>query len=57
MEEQNMPITIMLCGPDNGCEHDFSGWVEYTEPDGAATGTSVCVKCGVRAIDLAMWSD
>jgi len=48
-------ITVHRCGPKltcpDGSEHDYSEWVNL--PDGA--GTSVCVKCGHRAIDDAYW--
>jgi len=55
------PVTIFLCGPSK-CEHDYSG-EDYAENrmdehgNWVVTGwTSVCTKCGARAIDEAAWS-
>ena len=49
-------LMLFCCGPSK-CEHDYSGWVEFKDEHGGGGGTAVCVKCGSRAIDEAMWGD
>lgn len=48
------PLVIFKCGPKKSCpdgtEHDFSKFVKLKNG-----GTTVCSKCGHRAIDDAMW--
>lgn len=47
-------LTIFHCGPQNQCpdgaEHDWSAWESFENG-----GTTVCSKCGCRAIDNDMW--
>lgn len=47
-------LTLFTCGPSK-CEHDYSGWQEWTDPDGCRIGSALCVKCGAAAIDEAAW--
>ena len=42
-------LTLFQCGPSR-CKHDYS---LYQIIDGGET--AVCVKCGARAIDEAVW--
>lgn len=50
-------VTVFLCGPNRECQHDYC-FVEAIFEDGKFVGdTTVCGKCGTRAIDEAMWND
>ena len=54
--EWHEPVTIFQCGPSN-CAHDYSGYEDVIDDLGRlAGGTSVCIKCGARAIDEAAWA-
>lgn len=44
-------VTVMVCGPNTSCDHDWSKWED--RPDGVCT--AVCAICGAAAIDEAMW--
>ena len=50
--------TIYICGP-GGCppgECDMNGpGIEGTFPGGGGFSSATCSKCGVSAIDRAMW--
>ena len=49
-------VTVFVCGPKNGCEHDYSGWQDITDSAGKVVGgTAVCVKCGYTAYEEDMW--
>lgn len=50
-------ITIFVCGPNKTCDHDYSGWEDFSDPDGSTGGTAVCAKCGARAIDESLMSE
>lgn len=54
LTEENNSIILFECGPRPKCvdgfEHDYS---DYEEIENG--GTSVCSKCGHRAIDDACW--
>ena len=47
-------LTLFLCGPSK-CEHDYSGEEPIEDGERICGSTSVCVKCGARAIDEAAW--
>lgn len=48
-------MTLFECGP-NKCEHDYSGEEAVLNDRGQVVGgTTVCTKCGARAIDEAYW--
>lgn len=32
------------------CDHEFTGWVEGTTPEGAGWGSTVCKRCGLMAM-------
>jgi hypothetical protein len=47
--------TLFECGPIK-CEHDYTGSEAVLNERGHVVGaTTVCAKCGARAIDEAMW--
>ena len=54
IRKQGNEKTVFACGPQDKCpdgtEHDYSGWEDFENG-----GTSVCVKCGTRAIDVSAW--
>ena len=54
MNTDTEPASLFQCGPNprcpDGSKHDYSGWEEMENG-----GTAVCVKCGHRAFDDAMW--
>jgi len=53
--------------PDGPCEHDFQGWqffdkrgnelseAEARDHGGSITGSSICTRCDLSAIDHDMW--
>lgn len=47
-------ITLMVCGPSK-CEHDYNRFEDVVKDGRVVGGTAVCSKCGVAAIDDAMW--
>jgi len=48
-------VTLFECGPSK-CEHDYTGNEAVLNDRGQAVGgTTVCTKCGARAIDEAYW--
>ena len=50
------PVTLFQCGPSK-CDHDYQGHEDVlNEEEQCVGGTTVCIKCGARAIDEAAWS-
>lgn len=50
------PVTLFRCGPSK-CDHDYQGHEDVLNEEGRCVGgTTVCTKCGARAIDEAAWS-
>lgn len=47
-------VTLFLCGPSK-CKHDYQGGEDVIENGENRGWTAVCVKCGARAIDEAVW--
>ena len=59
-------ISIIVCqGPNSekckcrcpkSCEHEWTGeWVKEVESGGATIESTTCSRCGMRAIDHALW--
>ena len=48
-------VTVFRCGPSK-CDHDYQGHEDVLNEHGRIVGgTTVCTKCGARAIDEAVW--
>lgn len=57
MSEETKPdITLFICGPKKNCEHDYSGWEDFTDDAGRVIGgTAICSKCGASAFAEDWW--
>ena len=44
------------CNCPESCEHEWDGeWVIEVDSGGATLNTATCSRCGMRAIDHALW--